>query len=861
MLDKRGEEGKNSSLFFYGIKNFKKVNFIDKLTGVIERITFQNEESGWSVIKLTPFNSSLNEEIAVTLYQVQVFPGATVELLGEWVNHPKYGKQFKAHQLIEKKPATSSALEKYLGSGLIFGVGPVTAKRIVSHFKNETLNVFENDIDRLIEVEGIAKKKLESIKESWIEHREIRNVMMFLQDHGISTLHAIKIFKQYGDKSITIVKENPYRLAKDIYGIGFFSADKIALKLGIGEQDDIRIISAIHHILLSSSEEGHCYLHQKQIIDGVNELLNLKIDDLVVTLLLKMICSNEIKEREIFNCDSEIVKCYYAKKYYYDELYVADKLLFLIDRKFSIDETRIQNWISRYNQKQPKPLSDEQASSVASIVGLGVSVLTGGPGVGKTTTTKTLVNLLLAMKKKVVVAAPTGRAAQRLEEVISLPASTIHRLLKFEPGKGKFKKCEEDPLEGDFFILDECSMLDINLMSSFLKAIPRSGQLLFIGDVDQLPSVGAGNVLKDIIDSNKIKVHRLTQIFRQEKTSLIIKYAYMINSGEYPQIETPFKNPNCWKDGIDVMFVDSDEATQEEIKFIHKIKGALHQKNSGEEKRVIFSKDNVDTELFLNEEQYHLENVDKTNLENAKEFTIPKNFFHVDLEKLINTQDYMEKLKLVLKRVSKWSSINYGLSGVDMVVKLYQETIPKYLGKDIDIQILTPMSRGNLGTNNLNKIIQDKCNPKIQATNEKELIIGDRKYRIFDRVIQKKNNYDLDVFNGDIGRIVDIDLVHLELAVKFFGKNDIVIYKKSDLIELDLAYAITIHKSQGSEFPVVIIPIFTQHFKMLYRNLIYTGLTRGKKLVIFVGSRRALSMAVKNVDNRKRQTYLKELLL
>jgi len=486
----------------------------ETLTGIVNRVTYHNPDSGWSVLRVQPFNSPQQQE-TVTVHQTKVFAGATIEFHGVWTIDHKYGRQFKATEAIEKKPASTAAIEKYLGSGLIKGVGPKTAKQIVKYFQKETLDIFENEIDRLTEVPGIAKKKLTMIEHAWTEHRAIRNVMMFLQGHGISTLFAVRIYKEYGDKAISMVTEDPYRLASDFYGIGFFSADKVALSIGLSEDSQQRMIAAIKHILAASREQGHCYLTEQQINAGIIELIEMNLGERLAGYLELMKQEDQLRIRKLTKEDIEDT-CYYSKTLFYDEATVAKKLKEL-KGGISSDPERISIWIHRYCQSNAISLSDEQADAVNGVVQHRFSILTGGPGCGKTTTTLVIVRLLEAMKKQVLLAAPTGRATQRMTEVIGREAKTIHRLLEWKGGD--FQKNEESTLQTDFLIIDECSMLDISLTASLLKAVPPHCQVLFIGDPDQLPSVGAGNVIKDIISSSEVPCFRLTQVFRQAQQS------------------------------------------------------------------------------------------------------------------------------------------------------------------------------------------------------------------------------------------------------------------------------------------------------------------------------------------------------
>ncbi len=816
------------------------------LAGIVNRVTYHNAATGWSVLRVQPFQSPQSQE-TVTVHQTKVFAGATMEFRGAWTLDPKYGRQFKATEALEKKPATTASIEKYLGSGLIKGVGPKTAKQIVNYFQKDTLDIFEQDIQRLTEVPGIAKKKLDTIEQAWIEHRAIREVMMFLQGHGISTLFAVKIYKQYGDKAIAMVTEDPYRLANDFYGIGFFSADKVALSIGLAIDSKQRMMAAIKHVLAASREQGHCYLTEPQINAGVVELIEINLADRLQDYLELMKREGQLCIRLLLTEGIETAG-YYSKTLFYDESTVAS-ILRGMRGSVASDPERIAHWISTYCQSKSIALSDEQADSVKGVVQHRFSVLTGGPGCGKTTTTLVIVRLLEAMRKSVLLAAPTGRAAQRMDEVIGREAKTIHRLLEWKGGE--FQMNEASPLKTDFLIIDECSMLDISLTASLLKAVPEHCQVLFIGDPDQLPSVGAGNVLKDIITSTALPCFRLTQVFRQAQASLIIKYAHQINQGQTPFIDSPFKNPDIWKNGADCLFIDSDEATQQQLGFITRVKRHFGWHTHELEKLTAYKPKGLNSPF-----EFRVEEAISSAYE--VDFVVPDKFRHVDIEQLKQTEAEVDALKSVVKKIHPWSSLHYGLSAVDSVVKLYLEWIPKYHGEGTEIQILTPMTRGSLGSANLNQVIQAKANPPAQ--NKCQLKVGERIFREGDRVIHRRNNYDLNVFNGDIGQIITIDNEELTAIVAFYPDLREVHYKKEDIMELDLAYAITIHKSQGSEFKAVIIPVLTQHFKMLYRNLIYTALTRAKDLAVFVGTRKALSMAIQQQDVSQRQTAL-ELLI
>ncbi|MGB5985953.1 MAG: AAA family ATPase [Desulfobacterales bacterium] len=808
----------------------------ETLRGIVERVTYHNPHNGWSILRVSPFDAPHQQE-TVLVHQTKVFAGATMEFEGAWSMHPKFGRQFKANRALEHKPATLAALEKYLGSGLIKGVGPKTARKIVGHFGKDTLDIFEARMERLTEIPGIAAKKLAMIREAWQAHRAIREVMMFLQSHGISTLFAVRIYKAYGDRAIAYVNEDPYRLAHDIYGIGFFSADKVALSVGLSPESPQRIKAAIRHILAAGREQGHCYLTAEQIGDQTAALLNLDIADTLSAILDQMAAEGllRVATRRL---DSGVREpCYYAKSLFYDERYTARKIAQL-NRPLAVDRERIRRWVRLYCQSRRITLSEEQNAAVNAIAGQGLAILTGGPGCGKTTTTRVVVELLAAMGRKILLAAPTGRAAQRMLEVIGREAKTIHRLLGWR--LGRFKHNEDSPLSGDVLIVDECSMLDISLTAALLKAVPDPCQMLLIGDADQLPAVGAGNVLKDLIASGVVPCFRLTRIFRQAQQSLIVRYAHQVNQGTLPAIDSPFKRPELWRQAVDCLFVDADEATQEQLRFITRVKG------------------HPEFAALAEEENPYEFRVHETVRPYESELSIPEKFQHVDLAALLRAETQTAELKALLKKVHAWSALHYGLSALEVIRKLYLEWIPKYCPSETEIQILSPMTRGSLGTLNLNSMIQSAANPG--GDGKAEITVGERILRTGDRVIHRRNNYELGVFNGDIGTISGIDHQGPTCTVTFFPEGREVRYQRDDIAELDLAYAITIHKSQGSEFEVVILPILTQHYKMLFRNLIYTGLTRARKLAVLAGTRRALAMAVRNQDTSQRQTALKELL-
>lgn len=821
----------------------------EHLKGIVTRVTYHNPSTGWSVLSVSPFGQP-NAMEKVTVHQCKVFAGATMSFVGQWRMHPKYGKQFHAQQAQEHKPASAAALEKYLGSGLIKGVGPKTAKSIVSHFQDQTLDVFENHIERLEEVPGIAQRKLKMISKAWYEHSKIRDVMIFLQQHGISTLFAVRIYKRYGDDAITRVQENPYRLADDFYGIGFFSADKVALSLDFAEDSPVRVKAAIKHVLSASREQGHCYLTEPQIITGVITLIGKNVAQAATAFLQQLVENGSLFIREIpaaatalSNSTSATLCGFYVKSLYEAEARVASRLR-AMNNTLSLDNARVKHWVERYCKQHALQLSASQHAAVMGIASHQAAILTGGPGCGKTTTTRVITKLFLAMQKHITLVAPTGRAAQRMSEVIGQTAQTIHRLLKWQGGS--FQVNAQSPLQTDVLVVDECSMLDITLADALLQALPSTAQLLMIGDADQLPAVGPGNVLQDIIASGTLPSFKLTEVFRQANSSLIIKYAHQLNQGKLPFIPSPFHQPERWQQGADCLFIDSDEATQKQQRFIKRVKQLLTQTNAEPTQEAL-----ADAH-YIFQCEHPIVSSRESNLD------IPKQFAHVDIAQLQATESNIAAFKTLLRHIHPWSSLHYDLTALDVICRLYLEWIPKYWGPNIEIQVLSPMARGALGTHNLNQVLQAKINPP--APEKPQLQIGQRILRLGDRVIHQRNNYDLNVYNGDIGKIIAMDTQTLTCDVRFEPDGRCVTYQTSDMMDLSLAYAITIHKSQGSEFDAVIIPILTQHFKMLYRNLVYTGLTRAKKFAAFIGTRRALSQATKNNEMNNRQTALQPLL-
>ena len=699
---------------------------------VVERITYQNPENGYTVLRAAVRNYKELVTVVGNLLDVNV--GSVLLLQGDWKVDPKYGNQFCAEKWEETMPATVYGIEKYLGSGLIRGVGPKFAGRIVRTFGTDTLTVIEEETDRLLLVPGIGEKRVQMIRDSWEKQKEIKNIMLFLQSHSVSTSFAAKIYKVYGNESIQVVKENPFRLADDIWGVGFKTADGLAEKLGFAKDDPLRCRSGILYTLNALADEGHVYAEQEQLLRKAEELLEAKRES-ISAALEAMLGTEDLKQ------DGEAI---YLPPFYYAEIGVAAKLKRLAaDTDALPSEARAD--FERPATKTGLHYDEIQKDAILKATVSKVMVLTGGPGTGKTTTTLGMIAVLRSRGKRILLAAPTGRAAKRMTETTGMEARTIHRLLEFKPPEG-YQRNEENRLEGDVLIVDECSMIDVILMNALLKAIPPRMQLILVGDVDQLPSVGAGNVLRDIIDSGVFPVVRLTRIFRQARSSRIILNAHRINTGEFPDLSNGA--------GTDFFFVPAEEP------------------------------------------------------ETAAQ----------------------EIVRLVKTRLPK-----------------YRQVLPS------EIQVLTPMQRGAVGAANLNTLLQEALNPS-----ETCLRRSGYSFRLYDKVMQIRNNYDKEVFNGDVGTISALNLEERNLRVRFDDRE--VEYDVTELDELAQAYAVTIHKSQGSEYPIVVMPMLMTHFVMLQRNLLYTGVTRAKKLLVLVGTKKAVGYAVRNVTVTSRNTRLKERL-
>jgi exodeoxyribonuclease V alpha subunit len=723
-------------------------NTLSDLQGQIERITYTNEENGFTIAKLKVYGQ--RELVTIVGNLMSPMPGEILKMKGEWANHPKYGEQFKIINYKTTVPATVYGIQKYLGSGLIKGIGPVMAKRIVKKFGKETLDIIEKDYEKLTEVEGIGEKRIAMIKNAWDEQKEIREVMIFLQTHGVSSGYATKIFKQYGDRSIGVVKENPYRLATDIFGIGFVTADRIAEKLGFDKNSELRAEAGILYVLHQLADEGHVFYPYEPLISKCQEILDVN-RDIIVSAIGTITKDNRIVLEDL-NEDidefKENYKAVYLAKYHVCETSIAVRVKALINipktiRK--IDSDKAIDWV----QKQLDiSLAEKQEEAIKCAIDNKVMVITGGPGTGKTTIINAVLKVFSKLPINIMLAAPTGRAAKRMNETTGHEAKTIHRMLEYSFRKGGFQKDDEDPLDCDLLIIDEASMIDTILMHYLLKAILKEATFILVGDVNQLPSVGAGNVLKDIISSGAVPVVELNEIFRQAKESQIIVNAHKINNGIIPSL-------------------DSNQQ---------------------------------DTDFYF-----------------------------------IQKEDPEDVLRIILE--------------------LAKDRVPNKFGFDAfdDIQILTPLHKGVVGAGNLNVELQKTLNP-----GEGGVIRGNRNFRVNDKVMQIKNNYDKDIFNGDIGIISRINQEEQVVIITFDGRP--VEYDYADLDEIVLAYAVSVHKSQGSEYPAVIIPMVTQHYILLQRNLIYTAVTRGRKLVVMVGTKKALAIGVKNNKTEKRYTYLGQRL-
>ena len=705
----------------------------DHLRCVVERITYQSD--GYSVLKCAA--KGFTDLVTVVGTMPDTHVGSVLTLGGFWKIDSKYGRQFQVVSFEETLPATVYGIEKYLGSGLIKGIGPKYARLIVSKFGADTLTVIEEEPDRLLEVSGIGRKRVERIKKGWTDQKEIKSIMLFLQGHDVSTAHAAKIYKQYGADSLQVVQENPYRLADDIWGIGFKTADTIAAKLGFEKDKYVRLRSGLLYTLNKLAEEGHCFGVRDQLLETGSKLL--KVDEaLLDSALDEMINAQDVITSPIPETEEIAI---YLPPFFYSEIGVQGRLKKIAEtapEHPASEQLSISTGIE-YDETQLQAIHTAQTSKIM--------VLTGGPGTGKSTTTMGIIRAFTG--QRILLAAPTGRAAKRLSEVTGMEAKTIHRLLEFKPPEG-YKRNEDNPLEGDVLIVDECSMVDIILMNALLRAVPDTMRLFLVGDVDQLPSVGAGNVLRDIIESEAFPVVTLTKIFRQAASSRIITNAHRINHGEYPDLTNGQET--------DFFFQAAEEPERAAQIIVNLVKNRL------------------------------------------------PGFYHVAPQA---------------------------------------------------IQVLTPMQRGDVGAVNLNQLLQAAVNPPKENA-PGELHRGGYTFRSGDKVMQIKNNYDKDVFNGDIGVIESIDTNEQTLTVSFDDRA--IEYDASELDEIVLAYATTVHKAQGAEYPIVVMPVMMTHYPMLQRNLLYTGITRAKKGLVLVGQNQAVARCVKNMTVDRRNTLLAERL-
>lgn len=707
------------------------------MSGSIERVTFHSEASGFCVLRVKVKGN--RDPVTVIGSAASVSAGEFIECQGAWINDRQHGLQFKAKELKVVPPTTLEGIEKYLGSGMVKGIGPHFAKKLVKAFGADVFDVIEQTPERLLELPGIGKKRQERVTSAWSEQKAIREIMVFLQSHGVGTSRSVRIYKTYGDEAIAKVQENPYRLALDIHGIGFKTADTLAQKLGIGMQSLIRAQAGVRHVLQEWSGEGHCAAFRDKLVEMAVKLLEIPAD------IIEQAIGEELTEE---NLVSEIIggqEALFLTPLYRAEVGCASNLLRLRQGALpwgEIDTAKAVPWVE---EKTGLALSDSQKNAIGQVLNSKVSVITGGPGVGKTTLVNSILKILRAKRIKIALCAPTGRAAKRLAESTGLEARTVHRLLEFEPQAFAFKHNDDNPLDIDLLVIDEASMMDVVLMNQLLKAIPTHAALLVVGDVDQLPSVGPGAVLADIIDSGQITTVRLTEIFRQAATSKIIVNAHKINQGQVPQAEKA--------DTLSDFYCLPAETPEE-----------------------VFAK----------------------------------------------------------------------------LIQVVTERIPKRFGLDPvnDIQVLTPMNRGGLGARSLNVELQARLN----GDSEPKISQYGSTYAPGDKVIQNVNNYDKDVFNGDIGRILSIDQEESRLSIRFDDRD--VDYEFSELDEIALAYATSIHKSQGSEYPVVVMPLAMQHYTLLERNLVYTGVTRGKQLVVIITQPKALGMAVRTQKSGRRVTNL-----
>ncbi|MCJ2078698.1 ATP-dependent RecD-like DNA helicase [Methylobacterium sp. E-016] len=714
----------------------------ETLAGTIERVTFHNAETGFCVLKVQARGK--RDLVPVIGHAPAIAAGEWITATGIWFTDRQHGLQFKADTLKATPPTGVEGIERYLASGYMRGIGPAMAKRIVALFGEATFEIIEADPERLKEVSGIGPTRAARIVSGWAEQKAVREIMIFLHAHGVGTARAVRIFKTYGHESIVVMSEDPYRLARDIRGIGFRTADAIAMRLGLAKEAPQRLRAGVSFALQTAMDEGHCGLPIERLIVLAQKLLEID-----VTLVRTAVADELTRGDEVIADTVDDEPCVFLKGLHAAERAIAERLVTRargLPSWPSIDLDKARPWVEA---KTGKTLSPSQGEAIRLMLASKLCVITGGPGVGKTSTLDSLLRILTAKGVKVLLAAPTGRAAKRMTEQTRLEAKTIHRLLEIDPKRGGFSRNEENPLDCDLLVLDECSMIDVPLMNALLKAVPERAGLLLVGDVDQLPSVGPGQVLADVIASDRVPVARLTEVFRQAAESRIIVNAHRINQGQMPERPQPGEKADFYLIEID----DPD----------------------------------------------------------------------VGVAKLI---------EVVTKRIPR----SFGLDPIR------------------DVQVLTPMLRGSLGSRNLNHELQRVLNPNPAQQIER---FGWR-FAPGDRVMETQNDYDRDVFNGDLGMVARIDEEEGAVVVTFDRRE--VVYPYGELDTLVPAFATTIHKSQGSEYPAVVIPIVTQHFNMLARNLLYTGVTRGKQLVVLIGQRKAIGMAVRGGSAKRRWTKLREWL-
>jgi len=717
---------------------------MEEIHGYIERITFQSPENGFTVARLKQRGKRELTAIVGTMPSVQA--GESVLLKGQWKENVTFGLQFQVDSFEVETPQSTEGIQRYLGSGLIKGIGPVFAERIVAYHKEETLEIIDTTPEILLKIDGIGPKRIARIKACWEEQKAIRELMLFLQGYGISPTYAQKVFKTYGEESKKVIEENPYQLARDVYGIGFKTADQTAQKLGIDKQADIRIDSGVEYVLAKLAGDGHTCFPQSTFLEKARQLLEVEAEK-IETRLDFIESEGRIVIAPLEGKDGKITDFLWLKPFHVSERGIARELKRLYEQPTLFSISFDANIIQSAERKLDIQLAPKQRLAVERSLQAKMHIITGGPGTGKSTITKVILQVLSQLKGRILLAAPTGRASKRLAEVTGREASTIHSLLEYDFSIGGFRRNRDNPLECTLLIVDEASMIDTILMYSLLKALPDNSRLILVGDTDQLPSVGAGDVLRDLIASSRVPVTRLAEIFRQAAQSTIVTNAHKINAGVFPDIKVNKKG--------DFFFIQED----------------------------------------------HPERLTQTILD------------------------------LVKKRLPK----AYGLHPMR------------------DIQVLSPMNRGVIGNRNLNHALQKELNPS-----DEPLIKMGRAYHRGDKIMQIQNNYDKEVFNGDIGFITKIDRIEQEVVVDFDGQR--VVYDFGDLDQLVLAYAVSIHKYQGSECPCVVMPVHTTHYKMLFRNLLYTGITRGKKLVVIIGTRQALSIAVKNNQAGERYTGLRSAI-